>query len=48
MNQSLDITYVETCSVVIVYYTLQLKYLFGTVTAPCIVTVEEWLNQGGE
>lgn len=43
------ISYVATANVVIVYYDAKLTFLFAdTVKTPCIISLAEWLNQGGE
>ena len=45
----MTIEYVATANCVIVYYEIELKFMFSEhVITPCIITLEEWINQGGE
>ena len=48
MESDEQISYVATGNVIVVYYDLELKYLTGSVKTPCIISLTEWLNQGGE
>jgi len=42
-----NVEYLQHVNKVVVYY--EMKMLFrGPIIAPCIITLDEWINQGGE
>ena len=45
----MTIEYVATANCIIVYYEVKLEFMFSeTIITPCIISFEEWINQGGE